>query len=523
MELNGFTFVVIKHQPMHWDELVKLALLGTDRSSLSPAMKAELEGYGIDTAKEITEVVLESAALYAPLQKAGYEPKIWEKSLLPKSLEETLANCSQQSANQLSLILMGRYPYALTEFVQIMTNYQKCLPFEFLPDLLDKCIKDEFLWQQIQPIIGHRGNWLIALNPAWQQLKLEVSQEKWEIGTKAERVAILKKLRQEDPPAGLLMLLSTWAEDGLAEKTAFLKCLSIGLSDMDEVFLEECLDFPRKEIRANAAALLSELPNSQLQQRILAYLKEAITIGKEAGGVKPFIILPSPKDKALLRDGINPKRKWKRGGETTGMLYQMVSILPPHHWQKRFQKSPSEILYFFTQSEWAMMLVEGVANAAALHGSVDWMEAILRFWLANQNNRRWAELTIKPVLIELPNEVFNEVLFEKLKARNALPEEHSPLIQLLQKDNCPWDDRLTNVLMSQLKEWIADNVSYSWTGIQYRKMLKQAAYNIAPKKEKQLSKFWMGAAQNWAGWEQDIQQFLSVLQFRREMSEALEK
>jgi len=151
------------------------------------------------------------------------------------------------------------------------------------------------------------------------------------------------------------------------------------------------------------------------------------------------------------------------------------------------------------------------------------MEAILRFWLANQNNRRWAELTIKPVLIELPNEVFNEVLFEKLKARNALPEEHSPLIQLLQKDNCPWDDRLTNVLMSQLKEWIADNVSYSWTGIQYRKMLKQAAYNIAPKKEKQLSKFWMGAAQNWAGWEQDIQQFLSVLQFRREMSEALEK
>ena len=60
---------------MHWNELVKLALLGTDRSSLSPAMKAELQGYGIDTDKEITEVILESAALYAPLQKAGYEPR----------------------------------------------------------------------------------------------------------------------------------------------------------------------------------------------------------------------------------------------------------------------------------------------------------------------------------------------------------------------------------------------------------------------------------------------------------------
>jgi len=305
---------------MHWEELVKLALLGTDRSSLSPAMTAELQSYGIDTTKEITEVVLESAALYAPLQKAGYEPKTWEQPLLPKSPEETLANCSQQSANHLRLILMGRYPYALTEFVLGMATYQKCLPFELLPDLLDKCIKDEFLWQQIQPIIGQRGNWLIDLNPVWQKLKVDVSQEKWELGTKVERVTILKKLRQEDPAAGLSMLLSTWAEDGLSEKTAFLKCLSIGLSDIDEAFLEACLDFSRKEIRENAAILLSKLPNSQLQQRISAYLEEAITIGKEEGVVKPFIILPSPKDKALLRDGISPKRKWKSRGETTGII-----------------------------------------------------------------------------------------------------------------------------------------------------------------------------------------------------------
>ncbi len=508
---------------MQWDELVKLALLGTDRSSLSPAMKVELQGYGIDTDKEITEVVLESAALYAPLQKAGYEPKIWEQPLLAKSREEILANCNKQSAIHLSLILTGRYPYALTEFVQGMADYQKCLPFEFLPTLLDKCVKDEFLWEQIEPIIGYRGNWLIELNPAWQKLKIEISQEKWEIGTKAERVAILKKLRQKDSAEGLLMLLSTWAEDGLSEKTAFLKCLTIGLSDMDEVFLEACLDFPRKEIRENAAILLSELPNSQLQKRIKAYLKEAITIGKETGITKPFITLPSAKDKTLIRDGISPKRKWRRGGETTGMLYQMIAIVPPHHWEKQFQKNPSEILYFFTLSEWAMMLVEGVATAAALHGSVDWMEAILRFWLSNHNNRRWAELNIKRVLEELPNEVFNEALFEKLKALKFLPEEHSPLIQLLQKEDCPWDDRLTNVLMPQLKEWIADNVSYSWTGIQYRKMLKQAAYNISPKKEKQLSKFWLGASQNWAGWEKDIQQFLTVLRFRREMLEELEK
>jgi len=159
---------------LRWDELVKLALLGTDRSTLSPAMKAELQGYGIDTEKEITEVVLESAALYAPLQKAGFQPKQWGGEAISPSPEEEIASCSILSANHLGLILDGRYPFALTEFVERMADYNKCLPFELLPELLDKCVKEEELWHILKPIIGQRGNWLIQLNPAWQKLAIPV-------------------------------------------------------------------------------------------------------------------------------------------------------------------------------------------------------------------------------------------------------------------------------------------------------------------------------------------------------------
>jgi len=506
-----------------WNELVKLALLGTDRSTLSPAMKAALQGYGIDTEKEITEVVLESAALQAPLQKAGFQPKKWEDENLTTSPEEELANCSIKSANHLALILMGRYPFALTEFVQTMADHNKCLPFELLPDLLDKCVKDEDLWQQLAPTIGNRGHWLIKLNIAWQKLAVTVSQEKWELGTKDERILILKSLRRQDPTEGLKLLLSTWAEDGLSEKTAFIKCLTNGLSDIDEVFLEECLDFSRKGVRENAATLLRRLPNSRLQQRIFDYLKTSITIGKENGAEKPIIVLPSLKDKALIRDGISPKKKWKRGGETTGMLYQMVSILPPKKWEKLFNKTPENILHFFTKSEWSMMLIEGVAAATALHDDENWKDAILRFWLAHFANRNWTQLDVESILDKLPNAVYSEVLFEKLKAVKILPDEHSPLIQLLQREEYIWDDRLTNMVMFQLREWIAENVTYSWSGFQYRTMLKRAAYSVNPKLEKSLSKFWMGDSRNWAGWEKDIQQFLTVLSFRKEMLEELEK
>ena len=299
--------------------------------------------------------------------------------------------------------------------------------------------------------------------------------------------------------------------------------MSIGLSDSDEPFLEECLDFSRKGIRENAAKLLSALPNSQLQKRIFEQLKVAVTIGTENGVEKPLIVLPAPKDKVLIRDGINPKKKWKKGGETTGMLYQMIAIVPPPRWEKYLQKTPATILRFFTKSEWSMMFIEGVAAAAALHDSEDWKEAILRFWLDNFANRHWTQLDISPILDTLPNAVFNEVIFQKLKAIKFLPDEHSPLIQLLQRENYVWEDRLTNMVMTQLKEWIKNNASYSWSGFQYRKMLKQAAYTIDPKMDKKLSKFWLGEAYAWAGWEKDLQQFLTVLSFRREMLEELEK
>ncbi|MEM1122117.1 MAG: DUF5691 domain-containing protein [Bacteroidota bacterium] len=507
---------------MQWNELVKLALLGTERSTLSLAAKSALEQYGIDTSKEMTEVILEATALQAPLQKAGYEPAKWEGETINSSPKEVLDGCSRKSAKHLELILKGTYSPALSEFVETMQLYQKGLPFESLPDLLDKCVKDELLWRQIRPIIGERGKWLTQLNPRWQKLAPNISNEQWEIGTKAERIRLLTEMRRRNPSEGLQLLATTWSEEGLSEKTAFIKCLVIGLSPLDEPFLEATLDFPRKEVREIAATLLAQLPQSQLQQRIFSAAKKAIQLGQtEEGREKPIIQLPNTKDKDLIRDGISPKKKWKKGGEITGMLYQMVAIIPPERWKQYLQKSPSEILTFFAQSEWAMMLVEGLARAAKLHDADAWKEAILRFWLRHYTHRQWIQLDVSPILDSLSNEVFNAVLFEKLRAISFLPEEHSPLIQLLQKEQYIWEERLVNLVMNQLKTWIQENASYSWSGYQYRLLVKKAAYTVPPALEKKLSQFWLNDGYNWAGWEKDLQQFLTVLRFRREMLEEL--
>ena len=505
-----------------WKELVKLALIGTERSSIPPSVAKALEAYGIDTTQDITRVVLEGAALQSPLQKAGFMPETWNSQTLAPSPPEQLTNCSKESIEHLSLILQGIYSHALDEFIEGMILYKKCLPFELLPAFLDECVKDDALWQKLQAVIGKRGQWLIHLNPAWQKLEIIVSQKKWETGTKAERIAILKQLRADNPLEGFKMLLSTWAEDGLQEKAAFLKCLKIGLSLSDEAFLEENLDFPRKEIRTIATELLSQLKNSAWQQRMYDRLKMAIQIKKEGNGKERLEIqLPDTSEKALLRDGINPKKKWRMGNEKTGALKQMVTVLPPEKWEEHFEKTPEAIIQLFSKSEWAVMLVEASAEAAALHQSASWMEAILLFWLENEYKSGWSKLKIDPILNTLPNELFNKILLKKLKAAKILPNEDSPLIRLMEQEGYRWENQLTKTFMQQLKEWMLRNPSYSWSGWKYRNLLKRAAYTVSPAMEKHLHQLWLSEPHHWAGWERDIQQFFNTLNFRKEMLEAL--
>ena len=105
---------------MSWEELVKVALIGTDRSNLSESSKAELSEYGIDISTEQTNVVLEGAALFSLMQKTGGFPKNWTKAIPEKTAKETGNSCSKKSRNHLKLILSGNYGDLLPEFVSYL-------------------------------------------------------------------------------------------------------------------------------------------------------------------------------------------------------------------------------------------------------------------------------------------------------------------------------------------------------------------------------------------------------------------
>ena len=504
---------------MIWKKLVKLAVLGTERSTLSPKLKQALEEKGINTSQAPTKILMEAAAFYAPLQRAGWQPTKGEDeplSLCPAGNEQV---CSKKSTQHLQLILY-KQPRLLEEFVQGLIANNKCLPYELLPMLFDLSVKNEALWEQLQTVIGARGKWLLPLNPDWKKLQLDHDSANWTIGTKAERVAILKQVRQQNPQEGLALLKSTWEKDSVAEKANLLKELQTGLSLADEPFLEECLDFSRKEVRNAAMKLLVQLPKSQLHQRLQQQLAALITFDKKEDTV--IITLPDPDNKALSRDGIKPQKKGTTGAKLA-MLAQMIQVVPPDFWVNHLNASPKEVMDLFAQSDPSSSLANALITATALHQSKKWMTTLLDYRLQHYYQKTGEGLVLSPIFEVVPNDLFNQVVHKKLKATATLPAGQSPLLELLQVERQKWSKAVTMLLMTKLKDWMAANDSYSYSGLPYRTLLKQrAAYAIDPALHPEITSFWRVDQKNWAGWGQDVQQFLNILSFRATIAKELQ-
>ena len=57
---------------MIWKNIIKAALIGTDRSELSETTLAELKKLGVDIEATPANILLEGATLYAQMRKAGF-------------------------------------------------------------------------------------------------------------------------------------------------------------------------------------------------------------------------------------------------------------------------------------------------------------------------------------------------------------------------------------------------------------------------------------------------------------------
>ena len=155
---------------MVWQDLVKTALIGTDKATPSVSTLEKLEKMGVK-AVDTAEVVLEGAGVFTILRKGGF-PLNDFNGVLPEMCEVEMAKqCSSKSAHHLKEILFGKKDgqmgEALIEFIFYAQKNNKILPFELLPPLFHLFRGDKKMNVILKTVIGKRGAWLAKQNPDW--------------------------------------------------------------------------------------------------------------------------------------------------------------------------------------------------------------------------------------------------------------------------------------------------------------------------------------------------------------------
>jgi len=502
---------------MIWETLIKIALIGTDRASLPEEEKEKLRSIGIDPDVDNAQAILEAAAFYAPVMKAGYQPKKWKGEIPTPSFIEKQKTCSSKSAKHLSLMLTGRYDTALPEFIELMAQHQQCLPAHALPDLLEKSQSDQELWNKILPIIGERGHWLIEQNPDWQNLgQVKAPMGNWEDGIEAEQIQILEHYRSTTPSKARELLQSIWAELPVRTQAKFLKTFKVGLSQEDEPFLEELLDARRKGIRTLAAELLQQLPASRLVNRMFERVKNLMTIKK---GKKEKLNLDPPESLTpeMMRDGIGTNKN--KGTTKASWLVTMFSTIPPNRWEAYFKADVNTVLDFFVRTAWGAACLEGLKEASAKYQDENWIKALLLFWIKNHDKARWDSFKMEKELDNISDETFNAVAITGLKNKAFLDADDSAMGLLLRSGTHQWSDQLFQLFFRNLQEWLSNGHTQFWEGWQYRAILKKAAYGCSPKILATVKKDLEAPGRHWLGWEKDMDSFVRGLRFRKEMWE----
>jgi hypothetical protein len=375
-----------------WEELVTVALLGTERRTLP----------GQRPGQQAPVALLDAAAVETVRRRAGVRPARAAARPEPAAPDPRAA-LPPAAARRLATLLADR-PGAggggrrgtapdlmelLPQWLALANTRGFAAPPETLPALLDAARGRTDLRPAVLDFAGPRALWLARLNPEWRFALRSSSgaaalpeeaddiQRLWQEGLFAERVALLAAVRAKDPAAGRALLVATWATERAEDRLMFLDSLRSGLCAEDEAFLEQALADRSRNVRATAAELLSALPGSALAARMADRAASCVAVDRTRGTPVITVEAPHECDAAMERDGVVPKPPGGRG-ERSWWLGQLVEATPLATWRERLGgRSPEEMVALPVTDGWQGELHAAWCRAAVRQRDPAWSRALL--------------------------------------------------------------------------------------------------------------------------------------------------
>jgi hypothetical protein len=374
--------------------LAEIALVGLARVGDVPA-EAPLVGRLPSTSRERS--LLLSLGVEAIRARAGR--RAGQGVAPPPAGTEARPACSEALAQLMVEQCRERNLVLLKEALLRLDQLGLRLPPWCLVDLAE--LKQASLQPAAARVAGERGRWLAAQNPEWRWLlegpAADTPEERrriWEEGGLAERLSVLRATRADDGAAARAWVEAVWKEEKATVREELLVVLEAGLGAEDETFLEgRALTDRAAPVRARAAQMLSRLEGSGLAQRmrqraeallryqppeglrgLLGALKARLG-GDAAGSLD--VTPPASFPPEWAADGLVEKPPAGKG-EKAFWVAQVLALVPPDHWVRRFDASPDVLIAAAARGDWAAAIVEGWLQAAVSFRSGTWAAALWR-------------------------------------------------------------------------------------------------------------------------------------------------
>lgn len=402
------------------------------------------------TGQDPAAALLDRAALLTLWRRAGIMPHTGLAAGEPAPAEAR-PRVHDAAARRLAGLLSDRADL-LPQWLELCAAGGWRVPEELLPVLFERARIDRAVAGRFAAVIGERGAWLAAQNPAWQGVldRASVAPEAvdvdvWETGRLNERVAYLSAYRRRDPTAARELLADAWASEGPTARAALIPFLDHGLSGADEPFLESALDDRRKEVREAAERLLCRLPGSvyaaRMRERLLACITVRPTVVRRAPRIE--VRPPATHDPSMDRDGIAAKPP-VRSGETAREMWvrAIVARTRLSVWSELIGLQPERIVELPIE-EYDAAVLAGWREAAIRQRNAEWARALAATW---ESEPQRSPGDLGPLL-----ELLDPAERSELAAR-ALRRPATADVRWIDVCPGPWDDRLGRAVLDVIRE-----------------------------------------------------------------------
>lgn len=507
-----------------WQDLVKTALVGTERQPLAltpPAFNQLSQLLNCLDTSDPEAALLSAAAALSLYQRAGTLPIQDLQPLLNPCEPDEATCCSPRAGQQLTLMLQGEYAELLPEWLAAVAAAKQRVPEQYLIDLLDCGLRRSNLREAILPVLGKRGRWLAAQYLEANYVVGEDIEATWETGSRAARQSLLLKLRAEDPTAARTRVATTWKQEKAEDRAAFIATWQIGLSSEDEPFLEAALDDRSQEVRAVAADLLARLSASGLCQRMIGRVEPLIKL--KPGKLRFEVTLPEMCDQAMRRDGVESKQHL-RVGEKAGWLLQIVAAVPLEWWCT--WANPVQVIQAVNRNKWQEVLIEGIAIAAWRQQHPDWAAAVVASVAELAASKKFSGSTtelnklLTGLLGALPHQRRADLMLSLLPAQGVPLSSKHLSFYLLPAYQYPWSEQITRIVVQAMSNYIfqVSNNAYDWA---WGTTVKDFAYYMKLSLIHEIESTLEPVVREITYWSGAMEKFLQIVRFRYEMIQVL--